>query len=235
MTVQPLDLPKRSFIWRQLVAAGANFAEVNGSAAAMDFGNEEAELAAARRMGLADLSSLARTGYKGRGALDWLKGQGVAIPDDNNRATVQSDGTLACRLAPSEMLLLGTLDGAPGLSAELDAAWPGADAGTGAYQVPRPDTNLWFALTGDAVGTMFSKICGVDLRPGHFADLAIAQTQIARLSGIVVHAAIGGTPVYHLLADSASAGYLLDVLLDAMAEFDGRLIGLTALHNLAKS
>ena len=220
MTLQPLDLPRRSFVWRELAAAGARFAEVNGAACALDCGDPEGEPALARRMGLADLSPLPRTGYKGRGTLDWLKGQGVAVPEDDNRATAQADGSLACRLAPGEVLLLGALDGAPGLCAELDAAWPGPDAGIGAYRVPRSDTNLWFALTGAQAATMFSKICGVDLRPTHFANHAIAQTQLARLSGIIVRADIGTTPAYHLLSDSASAGYLLAALQDAMAEFD---------------
>jgi sarcosine oxidase, subunit gamma len=235
MTLQPLDLVRRSFVWRELVAAGARFAEVNGAAAAMDFGDLEAEARRARRLGLADLSPLPRSGYKGRGALDWLRGQGVAVPEENNRAALQADGSLGCRLAPSELLLLGALDGAPGLAAELDAAWPGPEAGTGAYRVPRPDTNLWFALTGSDAGVMFSKLCGVDLRPTHFANLQIAQTQVARLSGIVVRADLGAVPAYHLLADSASAGYVLTVLKDAMMEFDGGLVGLAALHHLAKS
>lgn len=235
MTLQPLDLTRRSFVWRELAAAGARFAEMNGCAAAMDFGDPAGELETARRMALCDLSPLPRTGYKGRGALDWLRSQGVAVPDENNRATDQPDGSLGCRLAPSELLLLGALDGAPGLAAELDAAWPGPDAGTGAYKVPRPDTNLWFALTGSAAGTMFAKICGVDLRPSHFPNHGIAQTQVARLGGIVVRADLGGTPAFHLIADSASAGYVLTVLIDAMAEFDGGLVGLAALHRLAAS
>ncbi|MGF1626884.1 MAG: sarcosine oxidase [Alphaproteobacteria bacterium] len=235
MTLQPLDLTRRSFIWRKLIAAGARFAEVNACATAMDFGNADAELAVARRMGLADLSGLPRTGYKGRGALDWLRGQGVKVPEENNCALPQPDDTLACRLAPSELLLLGGLDGTPGLCADLDAAWPGADAGTGAYKVPRPETNLWFALTGDAAGTMFSKICGVDLRASHFPNHAIAQTQVARLSAIVVRADLASTPAFHLLADSASAGYVLTVLLDAMAEYDGALVGLSALRRLAEA
>ena len=34
---------------------------------------------------------------------------------------------------------------------------------------------------------MFSKICGIDLRPEKFAMGAVAQTSIARLNGIVIH------------------------------------------------
>ncbi|MEZ5670332.1 MAG: sarcosine oxidase [Alphaproteobacteria bacterium] len=235
MTLRPQDLARRSFLWRKLVDAGARFAEVNGTAAAMDFGAPKLELDVARRMGLADLSPLPRTGYKGRGALDWLRGRGVTVPDANNMAAPQPDGSLACRLAPSEALLLDALDGAPGLSAELDAAWPGPDAGTGAYKVPRPETNLWVMLTGAAAAGMFAKICGVDLRPAKFADHAIAQTQVARLSGIVVRADLGDTLAYHFLTDSASAAYVWDVLTDAIAEFDGGPVGLAALQQLARA
>ena len=231
MSLKPLDHPRRSFLWRTLVDAGARFAEVNGAAAAMDFGAPKVEVTVARRMGLADLSPLPRTGYKGSGALSWLESQGVAIPDENNRAKAQADGTLACRLAPGEVLLLGALDAAPGLCAELDAATHGPV--NRAYRVPRPDTNVWLMLTGAAADTMFSKICGVDLRPAHFANLAIAQTQVARLSGIVVRADLGDTLAYHFLTDSASAVYVWDVLRDAMTEFDGGPVGLSALRQLA--
>ena len=77
---------------------------------------------------------------------------------------------------------------------------------------------------------MFAKICGVDLRPGKFDDLAIAQTSIARISAIAIRDDRGGQPAYHLLCDSASANYFWDCLLDAMAEFDGRPVGLAALE-----
>jgi sarcosine oxidase subunit gamma len=39
-------------------------------------------------------------------------------------------------------------------------------------------------------------------------------------------------PVFHLLADSASADYLWEALLDAMAEFGGAPVGLAALRSL---
>ena len=45
----------------------------------------------------------------------------------------------------------------------------------------------------------------------------------------------GATLAYHLLFDSASAGYLWDCLIDAMAEFEGGLIGLTAVQALDDS
>jgi sarcosine oxidase subunit gamma len=44
---------------------------------------------------------------------------------------------------------------------------------------------------------------------------------------------LGGTPAFHLLADSASAEYLWTCVLDATAEFDGAPVGWTALRKLA--
>jgi sarcosine oxidase subunit gamma len=42
----------------------------------------------------------------------------------------------------------------------------------------------------------------------------------------------GRVPLYHLLADCAAVEYLWDCLLDAMAEFHGTPVGLTALRGL---
>ena len=63
---------------------------------------------------------------------------------------------------------------------------------------------------------------------------ALAQTSIARLNGIVARADLGETLAYHLLADSASASYLWAVLTDAMAEFEGRPVGLAALSTISR-
>ena len=38
---------------------------------------------------------------------------------------------------------------------------------------------------------MFAKICGVDLRPQHFAVGRIAQTSVAKMSGIIIRADLG--------------------------------------------
>ena len=79
---------------------------------------------------------------------------------------------------------------------------------------------------------MFAKLCGVDLRPGRFADLAIAQTSAAGITGVIIRDDRGGHLAYHLLCDSASAAYLWDCLVDAMTEFDGRPVGLAAVRSL---
>jgi len=231
----PTDLPRRSFVYRQLEAAGANFAEVNDAAVADDFGDPEAEAARARRLGLADLSPLPRLGFKGPGTAAWLAGQGVAVADDSNRAQPQADGTLAARLAPNEVLLLGGLDGSRAPTDRLAQAWAAGgmppDPPRG-YPVPRQDSHAWFLVTGAHAAAMFAKLCAVDLRPARFAVGRIAQTVVAELSAIVIRDDRGDVPAYHLLANSAAAEYLWASLIDAMAEFDGRPVGWAMVRDL---
>jgi len=87
-------------------------------------------------------------------------------------------------------------------------------------------------VTGAQAAAMFAKLCAVDLRAEAFPLGRVAQTSIARMNGVIVRDDRGGVPLYHLLADCAAVEYLWDCLLDAMAEFDGAPVGLTALRGL---
>jgi sarcosine oxidase subunit gamma len=232
MSLHPTALKRRSFVWRELAALGATFREVNGCAAAATLApGLESETAAAREMGLCDLTALRRGGYKGWTALDWLRGQGAAI-GENNTAVLQPDGSRVARLADSEALILGDLAGGSALLDRVESAWS-IEAAVGAYPVPRPDTNVWFAIAGRSADRMLAKICGVDLRPHTFADGAVAQTSVARMSAIIVRRDLGRTLAYDMLADSAAASYMWTSLLDAMDEFGGRPVGLDAIVALA--
>lgn len=227
----PTDHARRSFVYRTLVESGATFITLGEAAVAQSFGAGD-EAVSARALGIADLSPLPRAGFKGWAAIGWLQAQGVAGIGRDNMADVQADGCLAARLAPTEVLLLGGLDGNVGLCASLPTAWS-FEAAPGTYPVLRSDASFWFAITGTHAAAMFAKMCGVDLRPGRFADGAIAQTSLARMSAIIIRHDLGGTLAYYILGDSASAAFLWSCLIDAMAEFGGRPIGLAALHALA--
>jgi sarcosine oxidase subunit gamma len=224
-----------SFVHRKLVEQGARFGVANGGLIAVDFGDEAAGVEMARRMGLADLSPLARTGFKGMGSVEWLAGQGVTTGAESNRGYRQAGGEIALRLAPNEVLLVDSLAAEGRFIAQLEAAWswgeekPRRPIG---YPMPRADSHCWFALSGLHAAEMFSKICGVDLRAHRFAEGAIAQTSVARMSGIILRHNFAETPGFYLLADSASGDYLWDCLLDAMMEFEGAPVGLSALQIL---
>jgi sarcosine oxidase subunit gamma len=233
----PTALTRRSFVYRVLQQGGARFAAVNDAAIAVDFGRPlEAEAAQARSMGIADLSVLPRTGFKGAGTVEWLTSQGLSIGADSNRAYPQAGGELAARLAPTEIFLIDSLAGRGELIRRLNAAWSwGSETPRRliGYPMPRAESHAWFLVTGERAPGMFAKICGVDLRPHRFAIGAIAQTSLAKMSAIVIRADLGEVPAYHVLADSASAEYLWGCLLDAMAEFAGAPVGWAAVRQLA--
>jgi len=231
-TTRPSDRLRRSFVYHVLEQAGAHFAEVNGAAVAHDFGNAEADLEAARSMGLADLSPLARVGFKGVGALDWVRAEGVTVGDANNTAIRQPEDGLAARLADTEVLVTDSFDGTGALPKRLESLWSAANP-SGSWLVNRQAANFWFMVTGTHAAETLAKLCAVDLRPAKFPPGAVAQTPVARTNCIVIRHDLGDVPGWHLLGDSASAEYQWNCLVDAMAEFGGRPIGLDALRRLA--
>ncbi len=228
---------RRSFIHRVSEALGAEWASVNGGAIPMGYGRGvEAELADACGMGLAELSMLPRTGFKGAGTVDWLKGQGLEVGEPANVAYRQSGGELAIKLAMTEIFLIDSLKATGALGERLNKAWqwaPSAPRPAQGFPMPRQDSHGWFLVTGEKAPYMFAKICGVDLRPQKFDNLRVAQTSAAKMGVVIVRDDMGGVPAYHVLADIASGEYLWSCLVDAMDEFHGAPVGLAAIRRLA--
>lgn len=226
---------RRSPIYRETQAAGAFCDVINNGAVPMHYGSPDSELGRAQKMAIADLSGLPRTGFKGAGTVEWLQGQGLSIGADSNMAYRQEGGALAARLAPTEIFLIDGLGATGVLIDKLNTAWswgtekPRKLIG---YPMPRQDSHAWFMVTGSSAPEMFAKICGVDLRPAHCPIGTIAQTSVAKMSAIIIRADLGSTIAYHVCADIASADYLWTCLEDAMAEYDGRIVGLAALRAL---
>jgi sarcosine oxidase, subunit gamma len=231
VTTEPTQHLRRSMIYRILRDAGAEFEVLADTAVAMRYADGGDEVALARRLGLADLSPLSRTGFKGRDTPDWLVTQPVAIPDAANQARRQNDGTLVLRLSTDEHVIVSDLDARSELPATLEANWQ-FSAERMCYRMPRAESYCWFAITGKCASEMLAKVCGVDLRADKFDDGRIAQTSLARINAVVVRNDLGATPAFYLLADSASADYLWPCLVDAMQEFEGGIVGLAALQAL---
>lgn len=222
--------PRSGFVRHRLARAGASFATVAGGsvAAAFDGGDDTPERA--RRMGLCDLSPLPRCGFRGPGAVEWLRSVGVTGPSEPNRA-VESGGVLSVSLSWNERLLLNPPSLDEDACARIAGSWSPGSA-PGCYPVPRADTHCWFAVTGDAAPDTLARLCGVDLRPHKFESGQVAQTFVAQVASVVARPDRGGTPAYHLLADSASADYLWGCLEDAMGEFEGAIIGLGTFRSI---
>ena len=227
----PADAIRRSFVTRAITKAGARFEQTNGEVRAVSFGGDPpTEAGWACHLGLVDLCLSPRSGFKGRDAVAWLLELRLAIGADANRAYRQPDGSLAVKLAATEVLLLSGANGE--WSTRPEEAW--RDDGGLCFPVPRQESSLWFRVTGSCAAEMFAKLCGVDLRPARFPDLAVAQTSLARMNAIIVRDDIGDVPAYHVLADSASASYLWKCLSDAMAEYGGQPVGLDGYRHLVQ-
>jgi sarcosine oxidase subunit gamma len=228
-TMNPNAVLRRGFHYRDLALAGARFRRIGDAAVAADYGiANEAEKA--HELAIVDLSPLPRTGFKGPRIAAWLAENGVVLGERSNHAYPQAKGMLVARLAPGEVLILGPSDGDDAATTALEAAWTYRVSGV--WPVPRRDASFWFVVTGHSAASMFAKICGVDLRPKSFAYHAVAQTSVARSNAIVIRDDRGSVPAYHLLGDSASTSFMWTSLIDAMAEFVGRPVGLATLLKL---
>ena len=231
-TLDPSSLTNRSFLYRQHIKSGAVFAELGGFAVPLNYGNPDSETEASSNMGLVDLSHLPRTGFKGWDAAKWVISNGCKVGDVSNITTEQACYSRAMRLAPSEVAILGDLNAQSSLVNDLDMTWS-SHRSDGVFHVPRANTNCWLKVTGKYAPSMFAKICAVDLRPQVFGIGKVAQTNIARLNCIVVRHDIEAVLTYDILTDCASADYFWSALLDAMEEFSGKPIGISALKSLS--
>ena len=233
MSVAPDSLNKRSTLYRVHLSRSAEFAEIAHAACAMTSGASVAdETARARSLAICDASPLPRGGFKGPKAIAWARDHGVEVSDENNMTVVQPCGARAARLADTEVLLLSDLEAKSGLIARVHGEWS-PDPDPGGYPVPRDGTNCWFMVSGEHAPAMFAKVCGIDLRGHKFPDGSVAQTSLARLNSIIIRGDVGEVTAFHVLTDSASAGYMWMCLNDAMDEFSGVPVGLGAMRTLA--
>lgn len=226
---QPLDHLRRSPLYRHLADRRPSWRALEDVAIA-----DSVPGAGKAPLIIADLSPLPRLGFKGRGTIAAMQKRGVTVEATPNRAFRQADGGLCLVLAPGEVILLSSLSGDGARLDGLHTSWRIEDEER-TYPLLRRDSHAWFAVAGEAVPEMFAKICGVDLGPRRFPELAIAQTSVAKMSAIIVRAEGSSVPLFHVLADSAAALYFCSCLEDAAHEFGGTLAGLGDIQALEKA
>ena len=173
---------------------------------------------------MSDLTHLPRIGFKGRDAPDWLEARGCRLPGEPNLAARQDDGALIVALSWEEHLVLSDPDALSTLCGDLEQAWE-LDEQRLCYPVPRRHSHAWFAASGSGAPGVLAKLCGIDLRPGQFAEGRAAQTFVAGLSAIVIRHDHVIRPAFQILTDSASAEFLWHCLVDAMREPDASMSG----------
>lgn len=230
-TIDPALAHRRSQLYRWHTSHGAIFV-AHGDAVFVDcYDIADEESVAMQRLGICDLSLLPRDGLTGPGSTALLNANQFQIPERANTSVAQHDGDLLMRLSAQEYLRLGLSILSPDSNAER-INWT-EDAESQAYAVPRADSHCLFAVSGSQASAMFSKLCGIDFRPDRFHSGAIAQTSVARVNAIVVRHDLGSMDNFYLLAAAPAAEYLWECVLDAMIEFDGKPVGITALRQIS--
>jgi sarcosine oxidase subunit gamma len=223
-TLHAHDFAERSPLYRR--HSNATLGRLGDSVIVAHYG-EHAESAQLQRGALIDLTNLARVGFRGVQAGEYLSDKGYQLPTAANQALTQTDGCHVVRLSQNEYLLLGSLRDAGARVAREEADWQFSEQAN--YLLPRQDSHACVLLTGACGPEVLAKLCGVDLRPETFPVGAVAQTSAARINVIVINLPEGELPCLQLLCDRASLVYFWDVLLDAMAEFGGQPAGIDAL------
>lgn len=230
--VQPEAFERRTPCYRLHGSLGAVFEAVGDIAAVAHYGDAEGEAAALRSLAFADLNALPRCGFKNAGAPEWLAAQGVALPAAANEATRQDDGGLCARLGGTDILIAGDPWGASDRPNALLQRWSAETSRPIGWDAHREEGFSWFLLLGAQAPELWSRVCAVDLRPGAFPDLAVAQTRAFGMGGVIVRADLAGVPAYHLFFDIASSDFLIEAVRRTMRPFEGRLVGLAALRSL---
>jgi sarcosine oxidase subunit gamma len=236
-TLDPTMGMRRSQLYRRHINNNALFKKTGSNFVVSHYNNgsdQRTELEQARSMAICDLSTLPRAGFKGAGAPSWAENQGIKLPDSANTSIVQPEGCLVAKLSDQELLILSDIFAKSHQVAALgeQSTRDHLENDTQTYLLPRGDSHCWLAVTGNQAAEMFSKVCGVDLRPHKFALGNIAQTSVAKISAVVIRQDLGETLSYYILCDISATEFLWDCLLDAMQEYAGSPVGIGALEAL---
>lgn len=195
-------------VWRQ---GQAQASEVSHFSAA--------DATKAARLGVADLSYLARAGVKGAGAAEWLAAQGLPLPDAPNRWTTLDDGGLIARLGTTEYLI----EASPAVIERLQNTPRTAKV----YPVLRQDAA--FALCGEHLDALLLQVCNVDFRCLERDPGQVVLTSMAGVGVTVLRSGIGDKRLYRLWCDGTYGLYLWETLCAIAEEFGGGCIGLDVL------
>ncbi|WP_272643109.1 sarcosine oxidase subunit gamma [Marinomonas mediterranea] len=175
-----------------------------------------------------------RIGFRGKGARSFLEAQGITVPSKPNQSVFEN-GMAVLRLSATEVWLIdlepnpnsdtkqAPVSTANKRMSELDAA---ANDAPNVYRLFCQHSHAQFCFyenkngsqghrQQETLATLFSKVCGVDLRDKPFPVGSIAQTSVARVNAIVVK----GSECFYLLSDIASSDYLWNAMSDSAQEF----------------
>lgn len=225
----------RSFLYRRFKLDSAKLIKLNDFTVINSLGNIQEEINCAHNASLSDISFLQRVGFKGKGVFLWLEKQGITVPHEVNFATCLEDQCVVARLGENEVLILDSLKSSTDLPKKLIHNWNqniNSLTQINNFIIPRQDSHACLALTGNKASDTLSKVCAIDLRPTKFCNYQVTQTFIARISAIIIRHDFNNILNYYLMCESSYVEYLWDCLYDAIEEYQGAVVGLSALQTL---
>ncbi|MEM8843942.1 MAG: hypothetical protein AAGB35_02765 [Pseudomonadota bacterium] len=202
-----------------------NYEVIHGYAVITHLEDTQSELEDAKKLGFTDLSYLPRIGVKKYNADPSVVNRIKNIPDHVNTALCD-DNYLIAKLGFDEILLVSSISSDGELIKSLNKDNKNiAGCEDQAVLVPRHDTHACFALTGSLTSELFAKICAVDLRLNKIKNLEVVQTNIARISAIIIRNDFNECPCFYILVDQSYVHYFWSCITELMEEFSGNIIG----------
>ena len=221
-------MKRRSPLSHKLSAPAHVNGQAKGYLSALPKADRGMDAESHKQLVLCDLTASYRAGFRGSNIEAWLKNALGILAPPVNRASHTEQGILIIRLSPMEILLQEENPDGHGSIPDLlekTGTEPVLNNHTAIYDLPRRDSHACFMIRGDCCAQLFSRLCALDLRYHKFLDLHVAQTMMARVSVVIVRRDSAGIPGYFIMADTSLAEYLWDCMVDAMQDFDTRIIG----------
>ncbi|CAG9203812.1 conserved hypothetical protein [Paraburkholderia sabiae] len=178
----------------------------------------------AATLGIADVSFLSRTGFKGKGAAAWLQAQDIPVPELPNSWAPLAGGGVVLRLGISEYLIEdGLTQGSSATVAHLDTP-------VHVYPVLHQDVAL--VLCGDAVQELLLQTCNVNFAALDLAARPVVLTSMAGVAVTVMPGIRAGRPYYRIWADGTYGLYLWECLAGIARELGGGPVGVAAITDI---
>lgn len=186
------------------------------------FGGDDS--ARARTLGIADVSHLYRTGFKGQGVAAWLAEQGLPVPEAPNTWQALANGGFVARLGLTEYLI------EDGLAGRTSAKLAHREPALRVYPVLRQDLAL--ALCGEALHELLLQTCNVNFRALELEAKPVVLTSMAGVAVTVLPGERLGRPYYRLWADGTYGVYLWETLAGIAGELGGGPVGLATITEI---
>lgn len=181
----------------------------------------------AATLGIADVSFLFRTGFKGQGVAAWLQAQDIPVPEQPNSWAPLAGGGVVLRLGVSEYLIEdGLTQGSSARMAHLETPMH-------VYPVLHQDAAL--VLCGEAVHELLLQTCNVNFGALDLAARPVVLTSMAGVAVTVMPGARAGKPYYRVWADGTYGLYLWETLAGIAGELGGGPVGVAAITDIDQS